>query len=95
MLVPQHTIDNARISLLVPRWRFSLLVQKDGEKRKWGTLTVGKGKALVLLKRVMVQSAKVPFSFVPSEGEELDGIVAWDKKDRTLVNLCVIWKIQL
>ena len=59
----------------------------SGEKRKWGTLTIGRGKVLVRLKRVMNTSVRAPFSFNPSEADRKNGIKSWDKKNCTLETL--------
>ena len=54
----------------------------NGRQFKWGSLTIGKGKAIVRLKRVIVKSARAPFHFRPSATERDRGIRGWGTKDQ-------------
>ena len=48
-----------------------------GQQFKWGTTTIGKGKAIVLLKRVLVESTRAPMAFTPTVQQRLNGMKGW------------------
>jgi hypothetical protein len=60
---------------------------RDGEQRKWGQLTIGKGKSLVKLRHVVIPSIKPSFSFVPSVEDQEQRIAGWKKEKMTLQEL--------
>ena len=52
----------------------------QGRQYKWGTLTIGKGKAVVRLKEVLVSGARAPFKFSPSPDQRDKGVRGWGSK---------------
>jgi len=64
-----------------------MFVGREGNQQKWGRLTVGKGKSIVRLTKILDASSKPPFSFDPDEIDLQQNKNAWNKKDRTLKQL--------
>jgi hypothetical protein len=56
----------------------------NGRQRKWGALTIGRGRSLFRIKEVRVPGVKPPLTFKPTSDEALEGTQGWKRDDTTL-----------
>jgi hypothetical protein len=55
-----------------------------GQQKQWGTITIGKGKALLKVDDVFIRGSKLPFSFNAQGTPEEPKSLSWDKKKKTI-----------